>query len=103
MITIYSTFSDIQEAQKICKHLVENRLVACANIMAPHGSYYWWEGEMKDGLEVGVLFKTRKDMFEKVEKAIKSLHSYDVPCIVSWPIDQGHAPFLQWIQDQTKE
>jgi periplasmic divalent cation tolerance protein len=97
---VYITCSSAEEAQNIAKTVVEQRLAACANIMAAHEAVYWWEGDVKTGQEVAVIFKTRAGLFKKLEAAIKALHSYEVPCIVALPIKKGHAPFLKWIEDE---
>ncbi|MCK6418178.1 MAG: divalent-cation tolerance protein CutA [Alphaproteobacteria bacterium] len=102
-LTIYATFATAEEAQTIARALLEERLVACANIMAAHESLYWWEGEIQSGRETGVLFKTRADLFDQVTDFIKARHSYAVPCIVAWPVEQGHGPFLQWIMQETEK
>jgi len=98
---IYITCANKDEATKIAHSLVEQRLVACANIMAGHEAVYQWQGKVETGQEVAVVMKTRSDLFEKVKNAILKLHSYETPCIVALPIETGHAPFLQWIQDET--
>ncbi len=100
-IIVYVSFSTYEEAQGVAQSLLEERLVACANIMAPHSALYWWEGKIECAQEVVVIFKTQFELFEKVELRIKDLHSYDVPCIVSWPIEHGHAPFLEWVEKET--
>ena len=102
MIMIYATYASAEEAQKISKTLVEERLVACANIMPGHQSLYWWEGKVEEGQEVAVIYKTRAERFDEVKERILALHSYDVPCIVSWPIEQGHEAFLDWIGTETQ-
>ena len=101
MIIIYVTYASQDEAQKISKTLVEERLVACANILPGHQSLYWWEGKVEEGQEVAVIYKTQDERFDAVKERILALHSYDVPCIVSWPIGQGHEAFLQWIEAET--
>lgn len=103
MIVVYMTASSKEEAEAISKALVEARLVACANILSGHDSLYWWDGQVQSAQEVAVIFKTRGELFEKVEAKIKDLHSYDVPCIVSWPIERGHGPFLDWIKTETNK
>lgn len=100
-IIIYLTCRDHQEAEIIAKALVEEQLVACANIFAPHMSIYRWEGKIEQGQEVAVMFKTQSKFFKKAKERIVSLHSYECPCVVSWPIKKGHGPFLQWVTDQT--
>lgn len=97
-IIIYVTAPDAQEAKKIAKILLEDRLVACANILPPHQSLYRWEGAVQDETEVVMILKSRADLFDKIEEKIKMHHSYDVPCIVSWPVGQGHGPFLEWVR-----
>lgn len=100
-IIIYVTCGDRGEAEKISRTLVERRLVACANILQPHGAVYWWQGKVEAAEEVAVILKTPAEKFSEVEQAIKDLHSYDVPCIVAWPIERGYAPFLDWIEAET--
>jgi periplasmic divalent cation tolerance protein len=70
--------------------------------MPAHNSYYFWEGEIKYEQEVGVLLKTKKSLFKEIEEKISELHSYDTPCIISLPIEKGHQPFLNWIDNSTK-
>lgn len=101
IVGIYVTFSSEQEAKRIAEELLNRRLVACANIFAPHRSLYWWQGEINSSEEVAALFKTRRELFSQVEETVKSLHSYECPCVVSWDIGQGHAPFLDWIKTET--
>ena len=86
----------------MAKALLEQNLIACANILPAHEALYKWEGKVETGAEHAVILKTRKALFDKVEAAIKALHPHDVPCIVSWPIEQGHTPFMQWIEDETQ-
>jgi periplasmic divalent cation tolerance protein len=101
-IFIYMTCASNDEARKIASALVEKRLVACANIFPPHHSIYQWKGKVESGEEVAVIMKTRAEMFENVKKAVLALHSYETPCLVALPIQAGHAPFLQWIEDETQ-
>lgn len=98
---VYMTCVSEAEARAIVSDLLEKRLVACANIMAPHQSLYWWQGQIQGGTEVAVIMKTKTALFADVRTAILSLHSYDCPCIVSWPLEQGHEPFLKWIGAET--
>lgn len=101
IIFIYSTFPDEKEARSISRALVEARLVACANIMAPNQSIYHWDGVLEEGEEVAVIFKTRAELFETVKGKIVKLHSYDCPCVVALPIENGHIPFLDWVEKET--
>lgn len=98
---VYMTCPDRAEAQKIASTLVEQRLVACANIMAAHEAVYQWKGKVESATEVAVVMKTRSDLFEDVKEAILKIHSYETPCIVALPIEKGHAPFLKWVEEET--
>ena len=85
----------------IARHLITRKLAACANIMAPHKAVYEWQGHTESGAETAMILKSRENLFEQVKDEICAHHSYDCPCIISWPVISGHEPFLQWIEDQT--
>jgi len=97
----YATFRDAEEAEKICRELVESNLIACANIFQPHTAIYNWKDAVQTTSEVAVTFKTNADTVPDVIDLINSEHSYDVPCVVTWKIDDGNGEFLEWIQKQT--
>lgn len=90
-----------EEARKIVAELLDRRLIACANIMAPHESHYVWQDKRETTQEVAIIMKTQAELFEQVRAAICDLHSYECPCIVALDITQGHTPFMEWITAQT--
>ena len=98
--SIYITAGSEEEAAGIGKTLIEERLAACINIL-PVRSIYRWEGSLEDEAEVAAFIKTRDSLAEKVIDRVKSLHSYEVPCIVVLPIKQGNPDYLQWIEEST--
>lgn len=100
-LLIYVTCSDQNEAKRLASHLLEEKLIACANIMAPHTAVFEWDDEICTEDETVVIFKTRQDLYQKLESEIVKHHSYDVPCIVALDIEKGHQPFLDWIEDAT--
>lgn len=99
---IYVTCENRDEAIKIAKNVVTNRLAACANILGEMTSVYWWQGKVEEGQEVALILKTRADLVEKVTEKIKELHSYECPCVVALPIEDGNKAFLKWITDETQ-
>jgi periplasmic divalent cation tolerance protein len=99
---VYMTAGSKSEAQKIAKALVENRLAACVNILENMQSIYRWEEEIQQDTEVVLIAKTTERLVSELIDKVKSLHSYDCPCIVSLPILDGYAPFLNWIHDEVK-
>jgi periplasmic divalent cation tolerance protein len=100
---IYMTAGNKAEAQKIAKALVEHRLAACVNILENMQSIYRWEEEIQEDTEVVLIAKTRESLVSELIEKVKSLHSYDCPCIVSLPILDGYAPFINWIHDEVKK
>ena len=98
---VYMTTSDKAEALKIGRLLVEERLVACVNVIDSMTSLYWWDGDVQESGEVVLIAKTRTDLVEKLIGRVRSLHSYSCPCIVSWPIQTGNDAYLEWIRTET--
>jgi periplasmic divalent cation tolerance protein len=101
-IVVFVTCGSEEEALKIANALVEGRLAACVNLVAPIRSIYRWEERIWDEKEWLLIIKTQKDRFEDLEKKVKSLHSYSVPEIVSLPISEGSSSYLKWIKESTK-
>ncbi|MBN1474272.1 MAG: divalent-cation tolerance protein CutA [Syntrophaceae bacterium] len=97
-IQISTTTATKEDAQKIARYLIEQKLAACAQILGPIESTYIWKDKVETAGEWLCLIKTRKNMFGKVEAAIKKLHPYETPEIITVPIKQGSAQYLQWIE-----
>lgn len=98
--TVYMTAKDTDEARRIARALVAERLVACANIW-PITSVFNWEGAQEESAEVAMICKTRTALVPDVIKRVKALHSYAVPCITSWKIDSGSRDYLDWVDKET--
>lgn len=90
------------EAVKISKILVEEKLAACVNILKDIRSIYFWQGKIEDEQEVLMIVKTKSELFEELEKKVKSLHSYTVPEIIGIKIKKGSESYLNWISEVTK-
>ena len=101
MIFIYITCKDKKEAEKIGLDLVKKRFAACCNIF-PIKSIYRWENKIVNDKEVVLIVKTLKKNFKKIEKEVKRLHSYKVPCILEIPIARGNKDFLSWLEKEIK-
>jgi len=89
------------EAVRIGRTLVAEKLAACVNVLGPITSIFQWKGETKEDSEVAFLAKTRRDLVEALSARVQALHSYDCACVVALPIQDGHPPFLQWIGEAT--
>jgi periplasmic divalent cation tolerance protein len=98
---IYITAGDLKEARKIGRILVEEHLAACANIF-PITSIFRWKGNIDEANEFGIIVKTRTDKMKDIEKRVKEIHSYEVPCVVSFKIEDGSIDYLKWINDSVR-
>ena len=102
-IAIMMTAPSVEVAEKIAEILVESKLAACVSISSPIRSIYSWEGKINRDNEVLMIAKTRADLFgEEFIQAVKSNHPYQVPEIISLPILDGSADYLEWISDVTR-
>lgn len=99
---IYVTAPNRDEALSLARILVEERLAACANVLGPITSVYWWDGKLNEEPEVALIAKTRADLADAAITRIKQAHSYDCPCVVVLPIEAGNPAFLQWIAAETR-
>lgn len=100
---IYITASNIEEARRIARSLVEKRLVACVNIVPEIESLYWWEEKVCEDKEVLILAKTTKAKTKQVIEEVKKIHSYKVPAISVFDIVEGNEDFLEWITSEVSK
>ncbi len=101
-IVVLVTASSKEEADKIARGLLEEKLAACVNIIEGLDSRFWWQGKIDQAKEALLIIKTRKSLFNKLAKKVKSLHSYTVPEIIALPIISGNKAYLDWINDCAK-
>lgn len=100
---VYTLFPDATSAQDIARTVIDERLAACVNVMAPCTSVYEWDGKREENAETPALFKTSSDKANALIARVAELHSYDVPAILSWRADDVHAPFAEWVMKQTQK
>lgn len=98
---VYITCEDREEALRVGRKLVEERLAACANIINSMTSLYWWQGEIVEDEESILVVKSRASHEQQLIEAVKSCHSYEIPCIVSLPILSGNPDYLTWLETET--
>ena len=98
---IYVTASDLNEAKRIARIIIGERLGACANIY-PIISIYRWHGGIEEEGEHALVIKTRTELVNKATARIRGLHSYETPCIVSFKINTGDQSYLDWIAQETQ-
>ena len=99
VISVYAVFADLNEAERIGRLVVEERLAGCVNILGPIHSIYRWKGAIENADEVAAIFKTTQEQADSLITRIAGLHSYDVPCIASWPIENILDSYAEWLED----
>jgi periplasmic divalent cation tolerance protein len=99
---VFMTASSHSEAENIAENLVSDKLAACVNILPGVKSFYWWEDKLCKDDELLLIAKIKTSLFKELEKAVKELHSYDVPEIILLPIEDGANTYLDWIKQVTR-
>jgi len=98
---LYITTKDKAEAVSIGRALVEERLAACANIIEPMTSVYFWEGTLHEEKEAVLILKTKTKLAVKATTRVKSLHSYSCPCVLAIPVTSGNDDYMRWLDKGT--
>lgn len=101
-VVVLVTGPSADEAERIGRALVEERLAACANLIPSISSAYWWKGKIEEATEALLVLKTRQDLVERLVTRVRALHSYTVPEVIALPILGGNPDYLQWIDDSVE-
>ncbi|MBT2209555.1 divalent-cation tolerance protein CutA [Actinomadura sp. NEAU-AAG7] len=101
-VQVTTTTDSRPEAAELAKSAVAERLAACAQLVGPVASTYWWEGEIESAEEWMVVFKTTADRFDELASLITDGHSYDTPEIIATPVVAGSMDYLAWVAEQTE-
>ena len=94
----YIIASNKKEAERIAKKLLNKKLIACANVISNVNSYFVWKNKVQNSKEIIICGKTTSKNQTKIIKAVKSIYSYAVPCIIFFDIKNGNKDFLKWIE-----
>jgi periplasmic divalent cation tolerance protein len=101
-IIVLVTTANKPEAEKISQALLKDRLIACANIINPVTSFFFWSGKIDKAEECLVVMKSRRDLFAELAERLKGLYSYEVPEVLALPIVEGSAAYLGWMSEVLK-
>ena len=99
LLIVFCTFPDMETAGKTVRELVEQRLAACGNILPEVHSVYRWKGEVESSAEVLAIMKLDARQYPEFESKLRSLHPYDVPEIIAFPISKGLPDYLKWVKE----
>jgi len=101
VLVVLTNLPDSEAAAKLAAALIDERLAACVNILAPCRSYYRWQGKIEEAQEVPLVIKTTASRYGALEEAIRKAHPYDLPEIIALPIAAGLPAYLAWVADET--
>jgi len=101
-LLVVTNLPDRASAEKLGALLIEQRLAACVNLLAPCASVYRWQGEIQHDEEHPLLIKTAQDRYAELEAAIRANHPYELPEIIAVSIVQGLPAYLQWVESETR-
>jgi periplasmic divalent cation tolerance protein len=101
IVSVYAVFGSDEEARRIGRTVVEERLAACVNILGDCHSIYSWQGKIEEAGEVAAIFKTTAARADILIARIAELHSYEVPAITAWPVAAAHASYADWVEAET--
>ncbi|MFH1282102.1 MAG: divalent-cation tolerance protein CutA [bacterium] len=98
-IVVFVTVENKTQAEKVSSALLNEKLVACVNVIPGIESHYWWEEKIEISNELLLIIKSRQDMLESIISTVKKNHSYSVPEVIAIPILGGNPDYLKWLGD----
>ncbi len=99
-VIVLSTCGNATEAEKLARHLIDNRLAACVNVVPGLLSYYRWQGQVENDTELLLLIKTARGLVDEIRSVLDKLHSYELPELVVVPIVDGSPEYLDWLEGE---
>lgn len=101
-IVILSTCGSSDEAERLARKIVEQRLAACVNVVSPVRSFYRWKGAVEDASEWLLVIKTSRALFDRLRAQLELGHSYEVPEILALPVVEASANYLSWMDGELR-
>lgn len=101
ILLVLTNLPDAESAARLAARLIEERLAACVNVLAPCTSVYRWQGAVETATETPLLIKTPRSCYGKLEQAIRQAHPYELPEIIAVPVAAGLPAYLDWVAAET--
>lgn len=98
----FCTAKDEPSARQLARGLLDARIVACVNLLPAMESIYWWQGKIESSAEVLMMMKTAADRIDELKDFIAAHHGYDTPELVVIAVEDGLAPYLAWLENETR-
>jgi periplasmic divalent cation tolerance protein len=102
IVSVYAVFADADEARRIGREMVEQKLAACVNILGSCQSVYRWQDAVEEAEEVAAIFKTRAETAARLVESIAELHSYDMPAITAWTVAETLPNYRAWVLENSR-
>lgn len=102
-IQVITTTESKEDADKIAQRLVEDRLAACVQVLGPISSTYRWQGRIETAQEWQCLAKSRRQLYDQLEEAIRRIHPYDEPEIIALPVLASSEGYLAWLDKEVRD
>ena len=102
-LLVFTNLPDQDSAEALARELVEARLAACVNVLAPCQSVYRWQGALESAAEVPLLIKTSSERYAALEAAIRERHPYELPEVIALPVVAGLPDYLAWVAAETRD
>jgi periplasmic divalent cation tolerance protein len=102
LLVFYITVPHTETGTQIARQLLQEKLIACANVLPAHTAIYQWEGKVQEDSEHVLILKTRPTLAAQVEARVAALHPYECPCILQLTPVTGNTEFLAWVEQQTQ-
>jgi len=99
-LLVYCMIPDEEAGERLSRHLLSLKLIACANLFPQGKSFYEWEGKFQNSSEQALICKTKKSLYKKMSEELIKHHPYECPGLCAFPFSQAHQPFLKWIDEQ---
>lgn len=96
MLRVVFVTAPVKDAEQLARPLLEERLVACVNIIPKVGSLYWWQGRIERGEEALLVMKTSEALVERLIERVKALHAYEVPEVIALAVEAGNQAYIEW-------
>lgn len=101
-ILVYITTSGAEEAKTLSKVLLDRKLIACSNVLSHMNSFYMWDGKVESSNECVLILKSFQEKYSDIEKVVLENHSYEIPCLLTFKLENVNKQYLDWMKLQIK-
>jgi periplasmic divalent cation tolerance protein len=103
VVLVLTTVPVGERGEAIARALVDERLAACVNVLAPMTSFYRWHGAVERDVERQLIIKTTRDHVSAIQARLVELHCYELPELVVLPVSEGGSAYLEWVRNETSD